>query len=206
MQVINRKGEVFNVDGDVVPDGCSLRTNIFMLDSGLDDTQREIARSFSRPALVVDAIGRACGNRPGFLLMDTSTMRDAAEAARATRKKLLADAWRTPMSDALNEQGGAWEPTRTPDLVPFKPTPDADAAGNLSAAYLAEKQRVSNAWRSPAGASINPAEPKARMFERNFAASYAPYMEHDAATDGVDARDAAFAALVARSESAWRTP
>jgi hypothetical protein len=107
------------------------------------------------------------------------------------------------MSDALNEQGGAWEPTRTPDLVPFKPEPDADAAGILSAAYLAEKVRVSNAWRSPAGASINPAEPKARVFEKNWAASYAPYED---AADGVDVRDAAFAALVARSESAWRTP
>jgi hypothetical protein len=203
MQVINRKGELFNVDGDVVPDGCSLRTNIFMLDSGLDDTQREIARSYSQRDQIVDAIGRTAGHRPGFLLMNMSSGRQDAADDRTIRKRQLSDAWHTPMSDALNEQGGAWEPTRTPDLVPFKPEPDADAAGILSAAYLAEKVRVSNAWRSPAGASINPAEPKARVFEKNWAASYAPYED---AADGVDVRDAAFAALVARSESAWRTP
>jgi hypothetical protein len=145
MQVINRKGELFNVDGDIVPDGCSLKTSIMLMDS----MQREVATHYAPKAHIVDAIGRPCGNRPGFLLTNKSTMRDAAEAARATRKKLLSDAWRT--ADALNEQGGAWQPTETPDIVPFRPTPDADAAGNLSAAYLAEKQRVSNAWKTPAG-------------------------------------------------------
>jgi hypothetical protein len=101
MQVINRKGEVFNVDGDVVPDGCSLRTNVFMLDSGLDDTQREIGRRFSRPrARVCDAIGRTAGHRPGFLLMDTSSgVQDAAEGAREIRKRQLSDSWRQPMND-----------------------------------------------------------------------------------------------------------
>jgi hypothetical protein len=195
MQVINRKGELFNVDGDVVPDGCSLRTNIFMLDSGLDDTQREIARSFSRPAQITDAIGRVAGHRPGFLLTNKSTRRDAAEAARATRKKLLSDAWRT--ADALNEQGGAWQPTETPDIVPFRPTPDADAAGNLSAAYLAEKQRVSNAWKTPAGPSSSPAETKARAFRAGWESSYAPYMKADAA-------DAAHAEMTRRVCDAWR--
>jgi hypothetical protein len=195
---INAKGEIFDADSDICPDGCGITTSMMLLDG----TQQAVRAHYSRPAQIVDAIGRPCGNRPGHAFMSTSTMRDAAEAARATRKKLLADAWRT--ADALNEHGGAWEPTRTPDLVPFRPTPDADAAGNLSAAYLAEKQRVSNAWRPPAGPSSNPAEPKAQVFEKNWAASFAPY-EADAA-DGVDVRDAAFAALVARSESAWRTP
>jgi hypothetical protein len=188
-QFVNSRGQVINTDSDECPPGYGLKVPVMLMDS----MQREVATHYARPAQVVDAIGRPCGNRPGHAYMSTSTMRDAAEAARATRKKVLADAWRT--ADA--EQGGGWEPTRTPDLVPFRPTPDADAAGNLSAAYQAEKVRVSNAWRSPAG-RINPFE-QARIFEKNWAASYAPY-------ENADAADAAHAEMTRRVCDAWRTP
>ena len=141
-------------DDDILKDGEHVRVPMMLCDG----FQRDVAQHYARPAQITDAIGRTAGHRPGFLLTDTSTMRDAAEAARTTRNKLLADAWR--------EQAGAWQPTETPDLVPFKPSPDADAAGTLSATYLAEKLRVSNAWRTPAG-SINPSE-KARAFERGW--------------------------------------
>jgi len=99
MQVINRKGEMFNVDGDEVPDGCGLRTNIFMLDSGLDDTQREIARSFSRQRFT-DGIGRS--HQPGHRFINTTSsgvLQDAALDARdmayAELEKRLAAAWRS---------------------------------------------------------------------------------------------------------------
>jgi hypothetical protein len=190
-QFINSRGEIIDTEDGVCPDGYGLRTNIFMLDHGLDDTQREIARSYSRPAQITDR-----SHQPGFRLANAaSNMQDAASAARATRKKLLSDAWRT--TDALNEQAGAWSPTETPDLVPFKPSPDVDAAGSLSAAYLAEKVRVSNAWRTPA-ASGNSTESKAAAFTRNWAASYAPYQQGDAATTD------AYAAMVNRQQNAWR--
>jgi hypothetical protein len=205
MQVVNRKGEVFNVDGDEVPDGCSLRTNIFMLDSGLDDLQREIARSFSRPAQVVDAIGRRSGNRPGHAFVSTSSgvMQDAArDEAYAELVNRSSKSWRTPTADALNEIGGAWTPKPTPDLIPFRPSPDVDAAGVRSDSYKAAVARASNAWKTPAGMSGNSTGSKAAAFNRGWAASYAPYQQGDAAP--ADLADAAHAALVERQENAWR--
>lgn len=188
MQVINRKGELFNVDGDEVPDGCGISTSMMLMD-GLDDTQREIARSYSRPVHFTDALGRA--NQPGHRFINSGELHDVADAAeeREIRKRKISDAWRTTGASYLGQP----EPDDAPD----------DKTQSETDARELRKAQISSAWRTP---GINPADPKARVFEKNFAASYAPYMKADAATDGVDARDAAFAALVARSESAWRTP
>jgi hypothetical protein len=194
-QFVNSRGQVIDTDDDVCPPGFGIRTSMMMLD-GLDDLQREIATRYGRSAQIVDAIGRPCGNRPGhaFMSMSSGVLQDAAavearDEAFAELEKRSAAAWRTvPAADAL----------------PDHPAPDVDAQGRASDAYEAAKVAASNRWRSPAG-RINPAATKARVFENNWAASYAPYMKADAA-DGVDARDAAFAALVARSESAWRMP
>jgi hypothetical protein len=178
MQVVNRKGELFNVDGDIVPDGCSLRTSVFMLD-GLDDTQREIARSFSRPAQIVDAIGRPCGNRPGHAFITSSgILEDAASAASDAR-----EAYRKRMCDA-------WQAKPAEPDEPDEP----DDESEIDDARELRKAQISSAWRAP---SINPAETKARVFRAGWESSYRPYMEADAA-------DAAHAEMTRRVCDAWR--
>jgi hypothetical protein len=64
-QFVNSRGEIIYTDSDIVPDGCGITTSMMLMD-GLDDTQREIARSYSQPARVCDAIGRAAGAPPRF--------------------------------------------------------------------------------------------------------------------------------------------
>ena len=139
MQVINRKGEVFQVDGDEVPDGCGLRTSVMLLDS----VQQEISRSFSRTARVCDAIGRTAGHRPGFLLMDTSNseLRDASDVrdmAYAELEKRSAAAWRTPVADVGNAATRAVE-RQAAD------TGQAELARDSAFAEL--EKRSANAWR-----------------------------------------------------------
>jgi len=179
MQVINRKGETFHVDGDEVPDGCGISAKMMLMD-GLDDTQREIARSYSRPAQITDALGRA--NQPGhrFLNITSSDMRDAAEE-REIRKRKISDAWRTTGASYLGQP----EPDE-PD--------EPDTMNEADDARELRKAQVSSAWRTP---SSNPADPKARVFEKNWQASFTPYEQADAA-------DAAHAELVKRVCDAWR--
>jgi hypothetical protein len=145
MQVINRKGELFNVDGDVVPDGCSLRTNIFMLDSGLDDVQREIAGT-SRPVHFTDGIGRS--HQPGHRFINSGVLQDAADAASAAidardmayaeLEKRSAAAWRTPVADVCNAATRAVE-RQAAD------TGQAELARDSAFAEL--EKRSANAWR-----------------------------------------------------------
>jgi hypothetical protein len=207
-QFVNVRGQIIDTDSDECPPGFGIRTSMMLMD-GLDDLQREIAGTSRRR--FSDGIGRS--HQPGHRFLNVMSsggvLQDAAavearDEAFAELEKRSAAAWRTPMADALNEQGGAWEPTRTPDLVPFKPEPDVDGDGRKSAAYEAAVKRASNAWRSPAGPSSNPAATKAAAFNRGWAASYAPYQQGDAAP--ADLADAAYVELVKRAENAWRTP
>jgi hypothetical protein len=174
---INTKGEIFDTDSDICPDGCGISAKMMLMD-GLDGVQREIARSYSRPAQITDR-----SHQPGFRLANASSdMRDAAVAAddRAIRKRQLSDAWRTTGASYLG-QPEPDEPDE-PDT-----TNEADDAREL------RKAQISSAWRTP---SINPADPKARVFEKNWQASFTPYE--------TDAADAAHAELVKRVCDAWR--
>jgi hypothetical protein len=139
MQVINRKGEVFHVDGDVVPDGCSLRTSVMLMDS----VQQEIARRFSRPVRVVDAIGRPCGHRPGHAFVSTSSgeLRDAAIDARdiayAELEKRSAVAWRTNVAVAQTNAAS----DSSFEVAKLSPADARDSA------FAELEKRSANAWR-----------------------------------------------------------
>jgi hypothetical protein len=175
-QFVNAKGEIIDTDSDIVPDGCGVTHKMMMLD-GLDDVQREIAGASQQR--FSDGIGRS--HQPGFrLALDTSSdMRDAAQAEeREIRKRQLSDAWLPTGASYLGQP----EPDE-----PDEPVDEPNNAREL------RKAQVSSAWRTP---SSNPADPKAPLFEKNWAASFTPY-EHDAA-------DAAHAEMTQRVCDAWK--
>ena len=89
IKYVNQKGElVFSEDG-IVPDGCSVRVPLLLMDS----FQRAIAVQ-STP-LLIDAWGAPAGHRPGYVFAPTST-NDARVTAYANESKRLQNAWRSP--------------------------------------------------------------------------------------------------------------
>jgi hypothetical protein len=127
----NERGEIVVTDSDVCPPGCHVRAGVMMLD-GLDDTQREIARSYSPPARIVDAFDRPAGHAPGYCF--DAAADDARAEAYQARKAQLADAWRGPLAA-----------THTAAPTDAQLTA-ADAA---EAAYAAHDAWLCNAWRTP---------------------------------------------------------
>jgi hypothetical protein len=140
-QFVNSRGQVIDTDSDICPDGCGITTSIMMMD-GLDDTQREIARSFSRQRFT-DGIGRS--HQPGHRFINTTSsgeLRDAAIDARdmayAELEKRSAAAWRTPVADVGNAATRAVE-RQAAD------TGQAELARDSAFAEL--EKRSANAWR-----------------------------------------------------------
>ena len=138
-QYVNRKGETIYTDSDIVPDGCSIRTSVMLMDS-LDDVQREIAGT-SRPVHFTDALGRS--HQPGHRLINTTpnNLRDAAIDARdvayAELEKRSAAAWRTNVAVAQTNaaSGSSFE------VAKLSPADARDSA------FAELEKRSANAWR-----------------------------------------------------------
>jgi hypothetical protein len=108
-----------------------------MLLDGLDDTQREIARSSSRPsraARIVDALGQPAGFRQGYAFLTDKSGDDARAEAYLAHKQQVTDAWRKPLATAVDAAG----PTDPPPA-------SADAS---EAAYAAHDAWLRDAWRT----------------------------------------------------------
>jgi hypothetical protein len=126
----NARGEIVVTDSDVCPPGHSVRANVMILD-GLDDTQREIARSYSRSRLV-DAYGNTAsvGHRPGHVY--DAGADDRCDQAYDDMTTRLSDAWRSPHAAAAPEP-----PTQS----------RTDTRDARDFAYDNMVAKISSAWR-----------------------------------------------------------
>lgn len=125
---------------DILKDGEHLHVPVYLLDG----FQREVAQHYARPALVVDAIGRPCGNRPGHAFVSTSSgvLQDAAIDARdiayAELEKRSAAAWRSTARVAALV-------TSASGVRQAADTGQAEFARDSAFAEL--EKRSANAWR-----------------------------------------------------------
>jgi hypothetical protein len=141
-QFFNSRGQVIDTDSDICPPSFGIRTSMMMLD-GLDSVQREIATRYRRPAQVVDAIGRPCGNRPGHAFVSTSSgVQDAAaidarDMAYAELEKRSAVAWRTNVAVAQTNAAS----DSSFEVAKLSPVDARDSA------FAELEKRSANAWR-----------------------------------------------------------
>jgi hypothetical protein len=133
----------YDDEGDeIVKDGEGIRCSMMMLDS-LDPVQREIATHYGRAPLVVDAIGRPCGNRPGHAFVSTSSGElhdaavDARDSAYAELEKRSAAAWRTNVAVAQTNAGSG----SSFEVAKLSPADTRDSA------FAELEKRSANAWR-----------------------------------------------------------
>jgi hypothetical protein len=141
IQFVNSRGEIIDTDSEICPDGCGITTSMMLMDGGLDDTQREIARSFSRPVHFTDALGRS--HQPGHrydrssgILQDAAAV-EARDMAYAELEKRSAAAWHTNVAVAQTNAAS----DSSFEVAKLSPADARDSA------FAELEKRSANAWR-----------------------------------------------------------
>jgi hypothetical protein len=159
VQVIDRHGR--RIDGDVVPDGATVRVPVNFADALSSRTRRAFADADNRP-LLLDLAGQPAGFRPGYAFAARDyrapPQMDAypppvGETARQRYLLRLGEAWkamnlRPPLRDVPRAQRISSQQGRAgADAAPDRST-DAACEEIREAAHQSYADRIANAWRT----------------------------------------------------------
>jgi hypothetical protein len=138
----------------VLKDGRSFRVPVRLMDSA----QRQLREHFTRGPQLHDGYGGPVGFRPGFVMLDSTALRDAREQARARYVEEITGAYNAPPTGfgprapvGARENDGARGHLKRSDgellCVPDRRQDDASMADTRERAAQKYREWVSNAWR-----------------------------------------------------------
>lgn len=193
MEFIDKDGNAVDEDAATIRDGFGIRVPLVLCD-GL---QQAVARAYSRP-LVVDAIGRPCGNRPGHAFVADGVSKSYADDGVQARDAYIARTKRAWMSDAR---------AATDDPASDAGVPADDAPREQYKKWVSAQWRGPTTWATtfdPSTVAQASAIAKVLQWSPPIKHSTTPNAERFP-QDAADPRIAALADRERRLQDAWRT-